>query len=326
MAHEGEERLVVIAEHSRHVTDPGPARRPNARYARPCGGSTASPYTISSSRRRVRCRVPPAARWRVTPAGATTCPVAGRPARRRTWPGPVRRSERCPRPAPGRGTTGRTGRDPPLLRQLVAAACGKAVEEIEADRPLVDYGLSSRDAVGISGELGEALGRDVPATLLWEHPTIDELVSPPRRGRTRTDSAGGRTPPDVGDPSRWSVSGAGCPAASGDRTRSGTSCSPRATRWVRFRKRWRDCGEDAAAEATSLGSPAGGPFSTMSTDSTRTSSASPPVKPRSWTLSNGCCSRSPARRSIMPDTRVLPRCRAAPLVSSSVSARSSTVI
>ena len=34
MAHEGEERLVVIAEHSRHVNDPGPAREAAERSVR----------------------------------------------------------------------------------------------------------------------------------------------------------------------------------------------------------------------------------------------------------------------------------------------------
>ncbi|MFF1615693.1 beta-ketoacyl synthase N-terminal-like domain-containing protein [Amycolatopsis sp. NPDC058278] len=46
----------------------------------------------------------------------------------------------------------------------------------EPDRPLGDYGLSSRQAVGIAADLEERLGRRLPATLLWESPTIDHLV------------------------------------------------------------------------------------------------------------------------------------------------------
>ncbi|MEV4053181.1 beta-ketoacyl synthase N-terminal-like domain-containing protein [Amycolatopsis sp. NPDC049688] len=46
----------------------------------------------------------------------------------------------------------------------------------EPHHPLGDYGLSSRQAVGIAADLEERLGRRLPATLLWESPTIDHLV------------------------------------------------------------------------------------------------------------------------------------------------------
>jgi polyketide synthase 13 len=46
----------------------------------------------------------------------------------------------------------------------------------EPDHPLGDYGLSSRQAVGIAADLEERLGRRLPATLLWESPTIDHLA------------------------------------------------------------------------------------------------------------------------------------------------------
>ncbi|HEY5832672.1 SDR family NAD(P)-dependent oxidoreductase [Streptomyces sp.] len=93
----------------------------------------------------------------------------------------------------GDGGDGGQGSDGPLgpggltalLRRLVADACGRAPEEIEADRPLADYGLSSRDAVGISGELEDALNRPLPATLLWENPSLAELV------RHLTEETGG---------------------------------------------------------------------------------------------------------------------------------------
>ena len=51
-----------------------------------------------------------------------------------------------------------------------------APDEIDAERPLADYGLSSRDAVGIAGELEAALGRQLPSTLLWENPNLTALV------------------------------------------------------------------------------------------------------------------------------------------------------
>ena len=63
-----------------------------------------------------------------------------------------------------------------LLRQLVVDVCHLTPDELDDERPLAEYGLQSRDAVGISGQLETALNRSLPATLLWENPTIDQLV------------------------------------------------------------------------------------------------------------------------------------------------------
>ena len=70
--------------------------------------------------------------------------------------------------------------DPPLsipelerwLADTVAERCGLPTDEIELDRPLVDYGLSSRDAVELAGRLEDLLDRTLPSTLIWDHPTI----------------------------------------------------------------------------------------------------------------------------------------------------------
>ncbi|MEU8571417.1 beta-ketoacyl synthase N-terminal-like domain-containing protein, partial [Streptomyces pathocidini] len=72
--------------------------------------------------------------------------------------------------------TGQGARIRGLLTRLVSEACLIAPEEIAPDRPLAEYGLSSRDAVAISGELEAALGRSLPTTLLWQNPSIDALV------------------------------------------------------------------------------------------------------------------------------------------------------
>ncbi|MFI6500216.1 SDR family NAD(P)-dependent oxidoreductase [Nonomuraea typhae] len=48
--------------------------------------------------------------------------------------------------------------------------------DVDPDRPLEEYGLSSRDAVGIAGELGELLGRELSPTLVWAHPTVNRLA------------------------------------------------------------------------------------------------------------------------------------------------------
>ncbi|WP_329139254.1 SDR family NAD(P)-dependent oxidoreductase [Streptomyces sp. NBC_01476] len=96
-----------------------------------------------------------------------------------------------------------------LVRRLVAEACGMPPEDIEADRPLTDYGLSSRDAVGIAGELEEALGSQLPPTLLWETPSLTALVQRLAEGvpEPSQDSAVG-APTD--DPGLVAVVGVGC--------------------------------------------------------------------------------------------------------------------
>ncbi|MEV5570411.1 SDR family NAD(P)-dependent oxidoreductase [Spirillospora sp. NPDC052269] len=57
--------------------------------------------------------------------------------------------------------------------------------EVDPDRPLEEFGLASRDAVAVAGELEQLLGRALPATLVWEHPTINRL-SAALAGRAET--------------------------------------------------------------------------------------------------------------------------------------------
>ncbi|MEV6446694.1 beta-ketoacyl synthase N-terminal-like domain-containing protein [Amycolatopsis sp. NPDC051716] len=63
-----------------------------------------------------------------------------------------------------------------LRRWLLDTVAEHTGVTAEPDRPLGDYGLSSRQAVGIAADLEDRLGRRLPATLLWESPTIDHLV------------------------------------------------------------------------------------------------------------------------------------------------------
>ncbi|MEV7098233.1 type I polyketide synthase [Amycolatopsis sp. NPDC051045] len=63
-----------------------------------------------------------------------------------------------------------------LRRWLLDTVAEHTGVRAEPDHPLGDYGLSSRQAVGIAAELEERLGRRLPATLLWESPTIDHLA------------------------------------------------------------------------------------------------------------------------------------------------------
>ncbi|MDF0532546.1 SDR family NAD(P)-dependent oxidoreductase [Tsukamurella sp. 8F] len=48
---------------------------------------------------------------------------------------------------------------------------------VDPSAPLTDLGVGSKDAVVLSGELGERLGRPVSPVEFWEHPTIDALAA-----------------------------------------------------------------------------------------------------------------------------------------------------
>lgn len=71
----------------------------------------------------------------------------------------------------------------------VARRSGVAPAEIDVDRPLEESGLTSRDAVAIAGELEEMLGRALPATLVWEFPTISLLSAALASGADLTAAA-----------------------------------------------------------------------------------------------------------------------------------------
>ena len=47
---------------------------------------------------------------------------------------------------------------------------------VEPGRPLTQYGLDSIAALAIAGDLEEMLDIELPATLLWDCPTINDLA------------------------------------------------------------------------------------------------------------------------------------------------------
>ncbi|MBP2658535.1 MAG: amino acid adenylation domain protein [Firmicutes bacterium] len=51
-----------------------------------------------------------------------------------------------------------------------------AKDKIDIREPLSAYGLDSAEAVTITGEMGEWLGRDISPTLVWDYPTIDSIT------------------------------------------------------------------------------------------------------------------------------------------------------
>ena len=62
------------------------------------------------------------------------------------------------------------------IRSWVAQATGVDPEEIIDSKPLETFGLSSRDAVVLSGELENLLGIHIDATIAYEYPTIAQLA------------------------------------------------------------------------------------------------------------------------------------------------------
>ncbi|MGC0366906.1 polyketide synthase 13 [Rhodococcus sp. 27YEA15] len=63
------------------------------------------------------------------------------------------------------------------LRNWIAEATGQPVSTITDDRPLEEFGLASRDAVALSGEIEDLLGVTLNATVVYQHPTIDSLAT-----------------------------------------------------------------------------------------------------------------------------------------------------
>jgi acyl transferase domain-containing protein/acyl-CoA synthetase (AMP-forming)/AMP-acid ligase II/acyl carrier protein len=57
-----------------------------------------------------------------------------------------------------------------------AAKVGRAPHDIDIRQPFTYYGLDSLQAVSLAGELETWLGRSLPATLAWDHPTIALLA------------------------------------------------------------------------------------------------------------------------------------------------------
>src|SRR5699024_8103471 len=62
------------------------------------------------------------------------------------------------------------------LRDWVCRATGLDATKVTDDRSLEEYGLSSRDAVSISADLEDLLGRPLDAAVAYQHPTIASLA------------------------------------------------------------------------------------------------------------------------------------------------------
>ena len=58
----------------------------------------------------------------------------------------------------------------------VARAAHLDPSQVDPRDPFAEYGLDSRAAVGLSGDLEEWLGLKLPATLAWDYPTIELMA------------------------------------------------------------------------------------------------------------------------------------------------------
>lgn len=61
-----------------------------------------------------------------------------------------------------------------LINQI-AERLGLTPDEIDIHEDFADYGLNSIEAVNLSGDLENILGRRLPPTILWDYPNIHEL-------------------------------------------------------------------------------------------------------------------------------------------------------
>ncbi|OBA35146.1 polyketide synthase Pks13 [Gordonia sp. 852002-51296_SCH5728562-b] len=62
------------------------------------------------------------------------------------------------------------------LREWVATSTGISAEQISDDRPMEEFGLSSRDAVALAADIEDKTGVVLTATVAYNHPTIAMLA------------------------------------------------------------------------------------------------------------------------------------------------------
>jgi phthiocerol/phenolphthiocerol synthesis type-I polyketide synthase D len=106
------------------------------------------------------------------------------------------------------------------LARWVAYRLGQTPDQVDRDRPVVEFGVSSVDAVELAGRLEQRLGRSLPATLLWEYPTINAIERALADGPASpgpAPQAGDAAKPRSVDAPPIAVVGVGCrfPGASG---------------------------------------------------------------------------------------------------------------
>ncbi|MDT5010703.1 MAG: polyketide synthase 13, partial [Mycobacterium sp.] len=82
------------------------------------------------------------------------------------------------------------------LRNWVGNATGQAPDSIDETAPMVELGLSSRDAVAMAADIEDLTGVTLSATVAFQHPTIESLATRIVDGEPEVD--------DTGDSEDWS--------------------------------------------------------------------------------------------------------------------------
>ncbi|WP_442790907.1 polyketide synthase Pks13 [Nocardia sp. NBC_01327] len=83
-------------------------------------------------------------------------------------------SDGAAKPAPS-GANMSVGELREWLRRWVADATGQPLEQITTDRPLEEFGLSSRDGLALGGDIEDLTGVVLNPTIVFQHPTIASL-------------------------------------------------------------------------------------------------------------------------------------------------------
>lgn len=76
------------------------------------------------------------------------------------------------------------------LREWVAKATGRSPDAVDEATPLVELGLSSRDAVAMAADIEDRTGVTVSIAAAFEHPTIEALATWIVEGDPEDDTAG----------------------------------------------------------------------------------------------------------------------------------------
>src|SRR5688572_22243215 len=62
------------------------------------------------------------------------------------------------------------------LAGWMAGALGMDAAAIDASKPFLSYGMDSIQSMMLVGDLETGLGRTLPPTLAWDHPSIEALA------------------------------------------------------------------------------------------------------------------------------------------------------
>src|SRR3954467_12585652 len=75
------------------------------------------------------------------------------------------------------------------LRNWIANATGQSADAINESTPMVELGLSSRDAVAMASDIEDLTGVTLTATVAFRHPTIESLATVIVEGEPELDHA-----------------------------------------------------------------------------------------------------------------------------------------